>query len=428
MIHLPKTSKKRVVIVGGGFAGLKLIDNLDSKLFQVVLIDQNNYHQFPPLLYQVASSGLEPSSICFPYRKLLRNKKDVYFRLATFESVDAEKNVIYTSIGELAYDYLVMATGTTTNFYGMQAIEKVVIPMKSVEEAMQLRNTLLLGMEEALNASSIEQEISRLNVVIVGGGATGVEIAGAISEMKRYVVPKDYPDLKSSRMKVYLIEGTDKLLGAMSESSSNHSLESLQQMGVQVLLNKKVIDYKDGYVLFDDGDTILTQTLIWVSGVVGNEVSGFQKEQFGRGRRVLVDEYNRVNGFNNIYALGDICLQTEANYSNGHPQVAPVAIQQGKLLGQNLKAMQLNKSRKPFRYKNQGSLATIGRNKAVADLKSINLHGFPAWAVWMLVHLRSILGIKNKVMVLIDWMWNYITYDQSSRFIFFIPKKEPKAQ
>ena len=423
-IQIPQSDKKRVVIVGGGFGGLALANALDKKTFQVVLVDKCNYHQFQPLLYQVASSGLEPGSISFPFRKLFAKQKNFYFRLAEVLAVIYEENRIETNIGSLSYDYLVIAAGTTTNYYGNEAIAAHSLPMKSVEEAMELKNALLINLEKALDCTDEEEKQALLNIVIVGGGATGVEVAGALSEMKHYVLRKDYPDLADTEMNVYLVEGSNRLLGALSEASSNHALRFLQQMGVNVILNKKVVGYENSRVRFDGGDSIATETLIWVSGVTSAHLDHLPPDCIGRGGRLVADEFNRLKGFSNLFVIGDMCLQQqEEDYPNGHPQVAPVAIQQGHLLAKNLKRMQKNEALVAFRYKNQGSLATIGRNRAVADLKSLKLHGFPAWAVWMLVHLRSILGVRNKLRVLSDWIWNYVTYDQSMRFILFIKPK-----
>lgn len=427
-IQIPFTDKKRVVIIGGGFGGLALANKLDKKKFQVVLVDKCNYHQFQPLLYQVASSGLEPGSISFPFRKLFAKKKNFYFRLAEVTSVIHEENRIETNIGSLTYDYLVIAAGTTTNYYGNEVVKANSLPMKSVQEAMELKNALLINLERALDCVDQEEKQALLNVVIVGGGATGVEVAGAISEMKRYILRKDYPDLRRAEMNIYLIEGSSRLLGPFSETSSENALKSLQGMGVNVILNKKVVGYEGNRVLFDGGDSIATETFIWVSGVTPEHLNNLPADAIGRGGRILVNEFNQIKGLPNVFAIGDICLQQEEAYPNGHPQVAPVAIQQGELLAKNLKRMQTNESLKEFRYNNQGSLATIGRNKAVADLKKIKLNGFMAWAVWMLVHLRSILGVRNKLTVLFDWVWNYFTYDQSMRFILFIrPRDTPKV-
>lgn len=423
-INIPESDKKRIVIIGGGFGGLTLADSIAGKGFQVVLIDRNNYHQFQPLLYQVASSGLEPSSISFAFRKEFGKKRDLFFRLCEVKSILPEKKYIETTIGKLSYDYLVIAAGTTTNFFGNQGIARQAYPMKSIEEALMLRNALLLNLEKSLDCTDPEEQQRLVNVVIVGGGATGVEIAGALAEMKKYVVSKDYPDLAKTKMNIYLVEGSQKLLGVMSESSSAHALKFLREMGVNIILGTLVKGYENENVILSDGNTIPASTLIWVSGVTSEQFENIPKEAIGRGGRLIVDEFNRLKSYPDIFAIGDICLQAEESYPNGHPQVAPVAIQQGKLLAKNLQRQLKGQTMIPFHYKNQGTLATVGRNRAVADLHKIRLHGFPAWAVWMLVHLRSILGVKNKIMVLIDWVWNYVTYDRSMRFILFVRPKE----
>ena len=422
VFNIPYTDKKRVVIIGGGFGGLKLAEKLKKSKFQVVLIDKNNYHQFPPLLYQVASSGLEYNEISFPYRKIFQKRKNFYFRLAEVYGVNPKGHTIQTSIGELEYDYLVIAAGTITNFFGNKTIEEQSLPMKTVEEALALRDTLLINLEKATTCTDPDEKQALLNIVVVGGGATGVEVSGALSEMKRFVLPKDYPDLGNFHMNIYLIEGSSKLLGAMSPEASSNAKRFLEDMGVNIILQKRVVDYKDGNVFLDDGQTIPTRTLLWVSGVKAVHFDHIEGELLTRGERIIVNECNQVKGLSNIFAIGDVCWMAEPDYPNGHPQVAQVAIQQGELLAENLQRIEALKKPRPFHYKNLGTLATVGRNKAVADLNKVKLHGFTAWLVWMLVHLRSILGIKNKLIVLIDWIWNYFTYDRSMRFILFIQK------
>lgn len=420
--NVPETDKKRVVIVGGGFGGLKLANQLKGSGFQVVLVDKNNYHQFLPLIYQVASAGLEPSSISFPFRKIFRKREDFYFRWANVTGFRAEKNTVSTSIGKLRYDYLILAAGTVTNYFGNANIEEAALPMKTVEEAMTMRNIVLSNLEKAVTCEDPVQKQELMNIVIVGGGATGVEISGVLSEMKRFVIPGDYPDLDVSKINVYLIEASSKLLGAMSPHSSASAEKFLRGMGINVLMNTKVLDYKDNKVVLDNGQEIPTQTFIWVSGVRATAFNHVKPEQLNRGGRIMVDEFNRVKGTENVFAIGDICYQTEKDYPNGHPQLAQVAIQQGVLLASNLKKLENGEKLEPFHYRNLGSLATIGRNKAVADFANINTHGWFAWIIWLVVHLRSILGIRNKLVVLINWVWSYLTYDNHIRLIMSAKK------
>ena len=422
--NLPKTDKKRVVIVGGGFGGLKLANKLRNSDFQVVLVDRNNYHQFPPLIYQIASAGIEPSSISFPFRKIFQKRDNFFFRMAEVRSVFPEQNILQTSIGKVRYDYLVLAAGTTTNFFGNKNVEENAIPMKNVSEAMGLRNALLENFERALTCASETERQELLNVVIVGGGATGVEVAGALSEMKNHVLPKDYPDMPSSLMNIYLIEAGTRLLPAMSEQTSQHVLNYLRKMGVNVLLNKMVTDYDHHRVILKDGSQIATRTFIWVSGVAAEKITNLDGEHLGRGARIIVDEHNRVKGYDNIFSIGDQCIMPEGDphYPGGHPQLAQVAIQQGKLLARNLKALEKGKSLKPFRYRNLGAMATVGRNRAVAEFSTMKMAGFWAWIMWLVVHLRSILGIRNKSIVLFNWVWNYFSYAQSLRFIVYARK------
>ncbi len=422
--NLPKTDKKRVVIVGGGFGGLKLANKLRKSNFQVVLIDRNNYHQFPPLIYQIASAGIEPSSISFPFRKVFQRRKNFFFRMAEVRSIFPERKIIQTSIGKVSYDYLVLAAGATTNFFGNKNVENEAMPMKNVSEAMGLRNALLENFERALTCSTDVERQELLNIVIVGGGATGVEIAGALSEMKNFVLPKDYPDLPTSLMHIYLVEAGPRLLPAMSKESSTKVEQYLRTMGVNVLLNKMVTDYKDHHVMLKDGSSIATRTFIWVSGIAAQPVGNLDPSHLGRGRRIIVDEYNRVPGLENVFSIGDQCIMPEGddNWKGGHPQLAQVAIQQGNLLAKNLKRIEEGKEPKPFSYKNLGTMATVGRNKAVAEFSKMKFGGFTAWILWLVVHLRSILGVRNKIIVLFNWLWNYVSYAQSLRMIVYAKK------
>ncbi len=421
--NIERNGKKRIIIVGGGFGGLKLANKLKNSGMQVVLIDKNNYHQFPPLIYQVASAGMEPSSISFPFRKLFRKRKDCHFRMAEVRAILPEKNLIQTSIGKAEYDYLVFASGTTTNFFGNKDIEEESMPMKTVSEAMGLRNALLANFERSITCSTEQERRELLNVVIVGGGATGVEIAGALSEMKKFVLPYDYPDMESSLMHVYLIEAGNRLLPGLSEDSSAKAEQFLREMGVNVCLHRKVVDYQDHKVILEDGMEIPTRTFIWVSGVTAVPVGNLDDKMIGRGGRIKVDAYNRVEGLDNVFAIGDQCVQTaDKDYPGGHPQLAQVAIQQGTLLAKNLQRLEKGKALKAFHYRNLGSMATVGRNRAVAEFSKVKTQGWIAWVLWLVVHLRSILGIRNKVMVFLNWMWNYLTYDQSMRMIIYARK------
>ena len=425
-INIQRNQKKRVVIVGDGLGGLRLAEDLYGSGMQVVLIDKNNFHQFPPLIYQIASAGIDPSSISFPFRQIFRKRKDFYFRMAEARMVDTEKKILQTSIGKIDYDYLVLAAGATTNFFGNKNIEEWAIPMKTVPEAMGLRNALLSNFERALTCATEEERQELLNVVIVGGGATGVEIAGALSEMKRYVIPYDYPDMDSSLMHIYLIEAGDRLLAGLSQESSQKAYDFLKSMGVDIQFGKMVTDYRDHKVVMKDGTEIPTRTFLWVSGIRANAMPGIDESHLGRGFRFKVDEFNRIPGVEDVFAIGDQCLQTsDAAYPNGHPQVAQVAIQQAKNLAKNLKRIDKgadNSQLTAFHYNNLGSMATIGRNKAVVEIGKFRSQGFFAWVLWLVVHLRSILGVKNKMMVLLNWLWKYVSYNDSIRMITYATK------
>ncbi len=425
-INIQRNQKKRVVIVGGGLGGLRLAEDLLGADLQVVLVDKNNFHQFPPLIYQIASAGIDPSSISFPFRQIFRKQKDFYFRMAEARMVDTEKKILQTSIGKIDYDYIVFAAGTTTNFFGNKNIEEWAMPMKTVSEAMGLRNALLSNLERALTCATEEERQELLNVVIVGGGATGVEIAGALSEMKRYVIPYDYPDMDASLMHIHLIEAGNRLLAGMSEQSSRKAYDFLTSMGVNIQFGKMVTDYRDHKVVMKDGTEIATRTFLWVSGVKANQVAGIDGDHLGRGARIVVDAYNRVPGLDGVFAIGDQCLQTtDAAYPGGHPQVAQVAIQQAKNLARNLRRIVSGESEEsltPFAYNNLGSMATVGRNKAVVEIGKLRSQGFFAWVLWLVVHLRSILGVKNKMMVLLNWLWKYVSYNDSIRMITYATK------
>lgn len=422
-LNIEKGNQKRIVIVGGGFGGLRLANKLKGTDYQVILIDKNNYHQFPPLIYQVASSGMEASSISFPFRKHFQHRKNLYFRMAELRGIFPEKKLIQTSIGKVEYDYLVLAAGTTTNFFGNKNVEQHAIPMKTVSEAVGLQNAILGNIERSITCATKLEQQELLNVVIVGGGATGVEIAGVLSEMKRTILPRDYPDLDPSLMNIYLIEAGNRLLSALSPESSAACERYLREMGVNILLNKMVTDYQEHKVMLADGSSISTRTFIWVSGVAGQEVPNLSAEHITRGLRIKVNGLNEVEGLDGVYCIGDQCLmEGDEAYPNGHPQLAQVAIQQGSNLAKNFKRMLKGKELKTFRYKNLGAMATVGRNKAVAEFATFKMSGFFAWFMWLVVHLRSILGVRNKAIVLLNWIWNYFNYNQSLRMIFY-PQK-----
>ncbi len=416
-VNIPETGQKRVVIVGAGFAGLKLARNLYKHNFQIVLIDRNNYHQFQPLFYQVASSGLEPSSISFPLRKVFQKVKNVFIRVAEVKAVNTERKRIETTLGPAWYDYLVMATGATTNFFGMDRFSHNSIPMKSVSEALLLRNTLLENFEKAVTLRD-EIEIKRLlNVVVVGGGPTGVEVCGALAEMRKFVLPKDYPELDFSYMTITLVEANKQLLHGMSKDAGRKAFEYLTDLGVEVKLEHKVLNYDGAEVELEDKENFQTNTLIWAAGVKGQMPTGLNADLIVRGNRIKVNEVNKVDGLDGVFAIGDIAYMETKEYPHGHPQVAQVALQQAKNLAQNLINIKENRELVPFEYHDKGSMATVGRNRAVVDLPKVRFSGFPAWLVWMFVHLMSIVGVKNRLVIFINWLWNYMTYDQSLRLI-----------
>lgn len=415
-----------VVIVGGGFAGLTLAKSLRKYCFRVTLLDKHNYHQFPPLFYQVAAAQIEPSAILFPFRKEIRPYPKQCFIMTEVESVDIAHNTLQTNHGHITFDYLVLATGSDTNFFGMDRLQKFAYPMKSVSEALALRNHILEILEEAKTYTDTEKRKQQLSVVIVGGGPTGVEIAGVLGELKHFILPHEYPELAASELSITLIEGSDKLLSAMSDKSFIKAAEYLHKLDVEVILGKHVTDYDGSTVYLNDGNTLLSQTVIWSSGITGKLLKGLdQPDLLAKGNRIKVDAFNRINGFEHIFALGDVCLQTEKKYPNGHPQIAPVAIQQAKQLGENLGRLQTGKNLKNFHYKHKGSMAIVGKKKAVADLHQWHLNGFLAWISWLVIHLISIMGFKNKLFVMLDWAYAYFFNDASLRLI--IRPKEKRS-
>lgn len=416
--NIKRNEQRRVVVVGGGLGGLKLVSSLRDTDFQVVLVDKNNYNQFPPLIYQVASAGLEPSNISFPFRRLFQGWKNFFFRMAEVQHIDTEEKAIKTSIGTIHYDDLVLAAGATTNFFGNKNIEASALPMKSVSESMRLRNTILQNLERAETEDNEARKQALMNIAIVGGGPSGVEIAGVLAEMKQTILPRDYPDLDTSCMHIYLINATPRLLGAMSEHSSREAEKALKELGVEVMTNCMVTDYVDKELVLKDGQRIPAETVIWVSGIKANNIDGIPTESIGHAGRILVDRFNRVKGLKDVYAIGDQCIvEGDEAYPYGHPQLAQVAIQQAKTLAKNLIRQEKGETEQPFSYHNLGTMATIGRKKAVVEIGKLKFGGFFAWLLWLIVHLRSILGVKNKTIVFLNWMWSYMNYKQSLRLI-----------
>jgi NADH dehydrogenase len=415
--------KPRVIVIGGGFGGLEVVKGLVKGKIQTVLFDKYNHHCFQPLLYQVATSALETSSIVFPFRKRFAKAPDFYFRLGEVTAIKPQDNCIETSIGSVKYDYLVICTGAETNFYGMKDVEQNSHPMKTIIDAIKLRNLIIRNFETALLTDDKEMMNSLMDFVIVGGGPTGVELAGAISELKNYIFPKDYPELDIHQMDIHLVEANARLLNGMSDKAGEKALEYLQQMGVNIHLNRVVKSYDGQEVLFNTGEKLMTRNMIWAAGVKGNIVNGLSAGVFGRSSRIKVNEFNRVNGYENIFAIGDVALmEGDPEFPTGHPMTAPPAMQQGTLVASNICAMVKNRPLEPFRYKYQGSMATVGRNRAVVDLKVLKFQGIFAWFVWMFVHLVSLIGFRNKFFVLLSWLWSYFSYDKSNRLIIARPK------
>ncbi|MGF7040541.1 NAD(P)/FAD-dependent oxidoreductase [Mucilaginibacter lappiensis] len=406
-----------VVIIGGGFGGLQVAKKLENKPVEVLLLDKHNYHTFQPLLYQVAMGSLESESIAFSLRKNFSSQKNFRFRIAEVSKVNAEKNTIDTTIGEIAYDYLVIATGSTTNFFGNKDIEHFSMPMKSIPEALNLRYSVLQNIEEALLKPSKEERDPYLTFVLVGAGPTGVELSGSLAELRNHILNKDYPELKREDMKVYLVDFLPRVLGPMSEEASKAAKDFLTGMGVEVLLGMKVESYDGEEIKFEGGKTIRTKNVIWSAGVMGVVPEGIDKDIIERGNRIRTDSICRVVGTTNIFAIGDVAAMITNDTPKGHPGVAQVAIQMGQHVAKSIMQLINGEPTAPFKYFDKGSLATIGRNKAVADLGKIKFQGFFAWLVWMFVHLVSLLGGRNKVIVFINWVSSYVTYNGGTRLI-----------
>lgn len=417
----------QIVIIGGGFAGINLAKELlNQKGIEVTLVDKNNYNFFPPLIYQVATAFLEPSSISYPFRKFFAGKKNLHFRLGELEKVIPTENKIILNNGELHYDHLVFATGAETNFFGMENVQKNAIPMKTLTDAIGMRNTLLKNLEKAAICKDIRKRRALLTIVVAGGGPTGVEVSGMFAEMRKSILLKEYPELETSASNIYLVDGGDSLLSPMSIESQQDTLKAVTELGVIVKLNTRVVDYKEDTVFFADGNTIHTKNLIWAAGVSAREFEGIPAESYGRGKRMTTDAFQKVTGTENIYAIGDTSIQFgDINFAGGHPQLAQVAIQQGVNLAKNFKLLVQNKPLQPFKYNDKGSMAIIGKKKAVVDLPKPKMHfnGFFAWLVWLFVHLMSLITYRNRINTLYHWMVAYFSKDQSLRMIIRPDKK-----
>lgn len=408
--------RKQIVIVGAGFAGLRLAQDLEDTDYDVLLIDKNNYHQFQPLMYQVATARLEPASISFPLRKVFQHSKNIRIRIADVLKVDTNDKIVKTSIADFHYDYLVIAFGCTTNYFGNKSIETYAFPMKSVPEAIQLRNRILQTFEDALMASPEDLQ-AMMNFVIVGGGPTGVELAGALAEMKKNILPRDYPDKDFSKLTIYLLEGSPFVLSPMSDESRKMSREYLEELGVVVMTETIVSDYDGKLVSLKNGNTIPARNVIWAAGIAGNLLDGIPSESITRGNRITVNRMNEVENLEDVYALGDISYMETPKYPKGQPQVASVAIAQGKNLAKNFKLLLKTKPQKEFEYHDKGSMATVGKRKAVVDLPKFSFQGRFAWFLWMFVHLMLILSVKNKLSIFINWTFSYFNNDSTLRVL-----------
>ena len=420
--------KKKIVIIGGGFGGIELAKKLKSQNVDIIILDKHNYHTFQPLLYQVATGGLEADSIAFPIRKIFKGQKNLKFRVTEVKKVIPEQNKLETTIGDYHYDYLVIATGSTSNYFGQTEISQNAMPMKSIPEALNLRSLILQNLEAAIIAQDPEREHELLNFVVVGGGPTGVETAGAIAELKKHVLKNDYPELDLNKVNIYLIEGSPELLGAMSVQAQQKSKQFLEELGVTVFTEARVQGYDGKTLSLVDGRNIGSATVIWSAGVKGVVLDGLNTEVVVRGNRLKVNEINLVDGYQNIFAIGDVAAMITDETPNGHPGVAPAAIQQGKQLAKNLVSLIENKPTTPFKYFDKGAMATVGRNRAVVDINKIRFQGIFAWFTWMFVHLMTLVGFRNKLVVFVNWVWSYFSYDRGTRLIIrpFKPYKEYK--
>jgi NADH dehydrogenase len=424
-MNIPNSKNLRIVIIGGGFAGLAMAKKLRNKSVQVVLLDKHNYHTFQPLLYQVATGGLEAGSIAYPIRKVIQQYQDFYFRLTTVIEIDTKNNKIIAEIGELTYDYLVLATGSKTNFFGNKEIERNAMSMKTIPQSLNIRSLILENFEQAVVLNDEIEKNSLMNFVLVGGGPTGVELAGALAEMKKAILQKDYPDLDIDKMKIHLIQSGDRILNTMSEQSSTDAEKFLVDLGVKIHKNIRVTNY-DGRTITTNTDlTFDTATVIWTAGVQGAAIAGLQASSLiDKVERIKVNQHNQVAGYDNIFAIGDIAIMESEKYPNGHPMMAQPALQQGKLLAENIFKIIKKQQLATFIYNDKGSMATIGRNKAVVDLPKLHFSGVFAWFVWIFVHLFSIIGFKNRAVVFLNWVYNYIRFDREGRLIIRPFKKK----
>ncbi len=416
-MNIPHIDLPRVIIIGGGFAGLHLAKKINKKQYQVVLIDKHNYHTFQPLLYQVATSGLEPDSIAYPIRRTFKKQPNFHFRLAKVEQIHQDKQYIETSSGQLNYDILIIATGAKTNFFGLENVEQHAIPMKSLVESLDLRSKILQNFEKAIYASSIKEQEKLMNFVIVGGGPTGVELAGALGELKKQVLPEDFPDLDIRKMKIHLLEAAPRVLASMSQAASNKAHQFLKKLDVHVWTNTQVTNFDGALVSTNGKSNFYSDTLIWAAGVSGAPIKGINVKDIGKGNRILVNNFNQINNSSNIYAIGDVALMQTESTPKGHPMLGSVAMQQGAHLAKNLNRIAANKTMLPFKYNDKGTMATIGRNLAVVDLQGLKFQGLFAWFVWMFVHLMLLVGFRNKIVVFINWAWSYIRFDKGTPLI-----------
>ncbi|PWG79765.1 NAD(P)/FAD-dependent oxidoreductase [Pararcticibacter amylolyticus] len=407
----------RIIIIGGGFGGIQLAKNLEDKEVQVLMLDRHNYHTFQPLLYQVATGGLEADSIAYPLRKIFKGQKNFKFRNAEVETIFPERKAVSTNIGEFYYDYLVVATGSDSNFFGSKTLEHYTMPMKTIPEALNMRSMILQNLEEALIETDPVKKEALLNFVVTGGGPTGVELAGALSELKRHILPKDYPELDMHDMNIFLVEGSPTVLGPMSPQSQRSSHEFLEELGVKVLTSMRVASYDGDKIVLSDGNEIVTRNVLWSAGVRGVVPEGIPADKIVRGGKIQVDVFNRITGYDDIFAIGDVAAMITGENPHGHPGVAPVAMQQGQHLAVNIVRIINKEAPLPFKYKDKGSMATVGRNRAVVDLGKIRFQGVFAWFVWMFVHLMTLVGFRNKLVVFVNWVWSYFSYDRGTRLI-----------